>query len=143
MYFVKKFEELTNDELYAIFYLRQEVFTIEQQVTCSDITPEDKQALHFFVLEGSEVIGYCRILPLEDCVKLQRFCVAKQSRGSGQGRRLILLVMEHIKHHFPNSMMEISAQIYLRKFYESLNFVTVGDVYDDGGIEHIRMQHTS
>lgn len=35
--------------------------------------------------------------------------------------------------------IQIGAQLYLRKFYESFGFVATGDVYDEDGIDHIKM----
>jgi ElaA protein len=35
--------------------------------------------------------------------------------------------------------IKIGAQLYLKKFYESLGFEQCGDVYDEDGIDHIPM----
>ena len=40
---------------------------------------------------------------------------------------------------FGESPIKIGAQLYLKKFYESLGFVQSGDVYDEDGIDHIEM----
>jgi ElaA protein len=37
------------------------------------------------------------------------------------------------------STITIGAQLYLRKFYESLGFQQSGDIYLEDGIEHIKM----
>ena len=41
---------------------------------------------------------------------------------------------------FGNIDIKISAQLYLKRFYESFFFVPLGDVYLEDGIEHIQMR---
>jgi ElaA protein len=40
---------------------------------------------------------------------------------------------------FGNGPIKIGAQLYLKKFYESLDFVQSSDPYDEDGIDHIEM----
>ena len=40
---------------------------------------------------------------------------------------------------FGKNSIKIGAQLYLKSFYESLGFVQVGDIYDEDGIDHIKM----
>jgi len=40
---------------------------------------------------------------------------------------------------FGEGSIKIGAQLYLKKFYESLGFIQTGDVYDEDGIDHIEM----
>ena len=46
---VKRFYELTLDELYEILALRASVFVVEQQWTCLDVDGRDKEAYHVFL----------------------------------------------------------------------------------------------
>lgn len=142
MYLTKHYRDLRRDELYGIFYLRQQVFTVEQKVTCSDITLEDKEAVHFFEKEGDLVIGYLRLF-VDSNVKFQRFCVAKAHRGGGRGRRLLVAALDYAKEHFPGKRIEMSAQVYLKKFYLSMGFAIEGEEYEEGGINHIKMYYKS
>ena len=47
---IKKFNDLSNFELYEILQLRSEVFVVEQDCVYQDIDSKDQKALH--------VIGY-------------------------------------------------------------------------------------
>ena len=44
-----------------------------------------------------------------------------------------------IKIHFNVDKITISAQVYLKKFYESHGFKKVGEEYLEDGIPHIEM----
>ncbi len=44
---LKKFEELSVDELYAILQLRVEVFVVEQNCPFQDIDNKDQSSYHF------------------------------------------------------------------------------------------------
>ena len=63
----------------------------------------------------------------------------KSVRGQGQGKRLMKLILNDITVNFPKKSIVLSAQVDVCSFYRSLGFITRGDVYDDGGIDHISM----
>ncbi len=44
-----------------------------------------------------------------------------------------------IEQHFHQKIIIISAQVYLKNFYESHGFIKVGEEYLEDGIPHIRM----
>jgi ElaA protein len=44
-----------------------------------------------------------------------------------------------IKDFFKTDTITISAQVYLKKFYESHGFTQIGEGYLEDGIPHIRM----
>ena len=41
--------------------------------------------------------------------------------------------------HYPGAGIRIGAQAHLQKFYGSLGFEPVGEIYDEDGIPHIDM----
>jgi ElaA protein len=47
-----------------------------------------------------------------------------------------------IKTHFKVTEITISAQKYLKKFYETHHFMQIDDEYLEDGIPHIRMDKT-
>ena len=47
--------------------------------------------------------------------------------------------IDAVNHHFKVSEITISAQTYLKKFYNNLGFQQVGEGYLEDGIPHIRM----
>jgi ElaA protein len=44
-----------------------------------------------------------------------------------------------IQIHFGTQKITISAQLYLKKFYENLGFLQLSETYLEDGIEHIEM----
>ena len=63
---VKRFSELTNDELYAVLKLRVDVFVVEQKCAYPDLDGKDPDALHVFLSDEDGIAAYLRVLP-EGC----------------------------------------------------------------------------
>jgi ElaA protein len=45
-----------------------------------------------------------------------------------------------VKHHFGETQITISAQLYLKKFYESHGFIQTSEMYLEDDIPHIEMR---
>jgi ElaA protein len=74
------------------------------------------------------------------CPSIGRVCNAKSARGTGIGRELMQRALQLVNAHYPGQDCQIGAQSYLRKFYESLQFVVNGDEYLEDGIPHFPMR---
>ena len=57
----KKFDDLSIEELHALFALRSEVFVVEQDCVYQDIDGKDPKALHIIGKEGKDLVAYARI----------------------------------------------------------------------------------
>ena len=80
---VKRFEELTLNELYSLLQLRMEVFCVEQNCVYQDIDGKDKKALHVLGFKEGNLIAYTRLFaPGEyfDIANIGRVVVAKNER---------------------------------------------------------------
>jgi len=140
--FTKSFSELTTNELYAILQLRSEVFVVEQDCVYQDIDYKDQKALHVIGIKNDKIIAYTRIFKPEDYfskASIGRVVVAKKEREFGYGHVIMKHSIEVIKSHFNETTIKISAQTYLKKFYESHGFLKVGEEYLEDGIPHIGM----
>jgi ElaA protein len=140
---IKKFKELTIDELYAILQLRSEVFVVEQNCAYHDPDGKDQQAWHLMGIEDSTLIAYTRILPpgiSYDDPSIGRVVTLSLKRRSGLGRELMKLSIIECEKLFGKTPITLSAQSYLIHFYESLGFSTIGDQYLEDGIPHIKMK---
>jgi ElaA protein len=139
-----EFGNLSLEQLYDIIALRERTFAHEQHCTATDFDGLDKQAMHLLGMQNNEIIAYARILPpgvyAKDTVSFGRLIITQQHRGKGLGKQMMQEVINYITAHYPNAPIKFSAQTYLQSFYEKFNFRAVGDVYDEGGIPHIRMQ---
>lgn len=143
-YCLKRFEELTNYELYAILQLRERVFVVEQNCPYLDSDGKDLHAYHLWIPDEEGVpIAYCRLLPAgisyETYASIGRVVSHPEHRMTGAGRAVMSLAMDHIARLFPGQPVKISAQQYLLRFYKDFGFVAVGDVYLEDDIPHVAM----
>lgn len=141
---LKKFAELTLDELYAILKLRSEVFVVEQNCVFLDMDDKDQQSYHFMGWEGNQLFAYTRLVPpgVDKLPSIGRVVTSPSARNRGIGRILMQKSVEETIQLFGNQPIHIGAQLYLRDFYSSLGFEQSSDVYLEDGIEHIEMIRT-
>lgn len=140
---MKKFEELTPVELYAIMQLRNEVFVVEQNCVYQDADNKDFKSYHFTGWDGNILVAYTRLLPqgvsYTDASSIGRVVSSPKYRGTGAGRQLMQLSINHTFSLFNCNTIRIGAQLYLKKFYESLGFTQSSDMYLEDNIPHIEM----
>lgn len=138
----KSFSELSTKELYDILQLRSEVFVVEQNCVYQDIDGKDEKALHVIGFKNDKIVAYCRIFKPGDYFEkasIGRVVVAKNERKFGYGHVIFEQSVEAVKEYFNEISIKISAQLYLKKFYESHGFVQVGEGYLEDDIPHIGM----
>ena len=138
----KYFNELTTQELYDLLQLRAEVFVVEQDCVYQDIDYKDQKALHVVGFKNNKLIAYTRIFKPGDYFKnssIGRVVVTKDERKYGYGHDIMKASIQALKNHFNETKITISAQKYLTKFYESHQFIQVGEEYLEDGIPHVRM----
>ncbi|WP_302487581.1 GNAT family N-acetyltransferase [uncultured Ruminococcus sp.] len=138
----KSFEELTNEELYAVLKLRFEVFVIEQN--CLDIDPDgkDKVSMHLMLEDDGKIIGCARILPPKvsyDEPSIGRIVLDKSYRGTGLGREIVQKCIDFIHNIMKIREIRISGQAYLLDFYKSFGFVVTKGPYLEDKIPHYQM----
>ena len=140
---IKKFRELSTEEIYNILKLRSEVFVVEQNCVYQDIDEKDQKATHLFIEKNNEIIAYTRIFKkgdyYEENPSIGRVVVSKKERGKNFGKEIMLNSIEFIKKELKGRKIELSAQKYLDKFYKDLDFYSEGEDYLEDGIPHQRM----
>jgi len=140
---IKRFKELTTEELYQILRLRSEVFVVEQNCVYQDIDNKDLKALHLVGEYNGKIVAYARLFEAGDYfdnASIGRVVIDAGYRDRKWGHILIQSAIEGIAVFFNQKAITISAQLYLRKFYETNGFVALGEVYDEDGIPHIQME---
>ena len=138
----KTFSELDKLELYQLLALRAEVFVVEQDCAYQDVDGKDLKALHVIGKNESGIVAYARIFGPGDYFdhpSIGRILVQKNFRSSGYGRKIVLAAQEAIKKHFDTEKIQLSAQLYLKEFYEELGYKPSGEEYLEDGIPHIMM----
>ncbi len=140
---VKAFQDLTPEELYNILKLRSEVFVVEQNCAYQDLDGKDRKALHVIGTKEMRIVAYTRIFKPGDSMaqaSIGRVVVKKTERKFGYGLDIMKASICLIRQHFKENSIQLSAQFYLKKFYNSLGFNEKGDVYFEDGIPHILME---
>jgi len=142
---VKKFNQLTTDELYDCLKLRIDVFVVEQTCFYPDLDDLDRHpdTIHLFSYHDNLISSYLRILPAgtsyENYISIGRVIVDEKQRGSGLGHELITEALKQCKVCFPGQPIKISAQEHLEAFYNKHGFKRVTEMYLEDGIPHIGM----
>jgi len=139
---IKAFKELSTTNLYQILQLRSEVFVVEQNCVYQDIDGKDVKALHVLGIYEGEIVAYSRIFApgyYFDNASIGRVVISDKYRDRKWGHSLIQTAIAAISENYNTSNITISAQLYLKKFYETHGFVQDGEGYLEDDIPHIRM----
>jgi len=140
---IKRFKELSLNELYYVLQLRAEVFVVEQNCVYQDIDGKDEKALHVIGYYNGEIVAYTRIFDKGyyfDETSIGRVVVSPKYRDKKWGYQLMQVSIDAIKEYFNDTKITISAQQYLTKFYQSLGFVQTSEVYLEDDIPHVQMK---
>jgi ElaA protein len=136
------FEELSPFELYAILQLRNEVFVVEQNCVFQDADDKDRASFHLMGWQEKRLAAYTRLLPAGLAYKeasIGRVVTSPAARRAGLGRELMHQSIHTLFQLWGKQDIQIGAQLYLKKFYESFGFAQMGELYLEDGIEHIHM----
>ncbi len=139
---VKKFCELTVDELYKILQLRVDVFVVEQNCPYHEIDDFDQMSYHAYIEDNGDIVAYIRVLPENTKFKeisVGRVISSKAKRGSGLGMAILKVGIAIAEEKFGAKEIRIEAQTYAREFYEKAGFVKDSDEFLEDGIPHIEM----
>lgn len=140
---IKRFEALTAIELYNLLQLRSEVFIVEQKCPYQDVDNKDQKALHLIGEDNGETVAYARLFKPNDYFEqasIGRVVVKPSYRDKKLGHILMREAIYYMKHQFGETKITISAQLYLKKFYESHGFVQTSETYLEDDIPHIEMR---
>lgn len=140
---IDNFEELNVHKLYNILNLRADVFVVEQNTAYLDIDYKDQKALHLQRYLDEQLVAYCRLFKPGDYFEeacIGRVVVSPKHRMGGLGHQLMDKAIELEKTLLNETQITISAQLYLRKFYESHGFIKTSEIYQEDGIPHIQMK---
>ena len=138
----KTFQELSTQELYGLLQIRSEVFVVEQDCVYQDIDGKDQKALHVLGIKNEKIVAYTRIFRPGDYFKeasIGRVVVAQNQRQHKYGYDIMKASIEAIKENYNETQIKVSAQTYLKSFYNNLGFKTVGEEYLEDGIPHVGM----
>ena len=144
MFEIKKFNDLTVNEMYEIAKSRFEIFVCEQKIVEEqDFDDKDKVCHHIMLKENERVVAYCRIVPKGigyDYISVGRVLVLSSHIRKGIAQEMMKVALEFIKNNLDEKTVVLSAQLYAKGLYESVGFKVISDVYDEVNIPHVKMK---
>jgi len=126
---------------FAIIHrLRETVFIDEQQVPRElEFDERDPLCHHVLVFDGDMAVGTGR-LDLENGGKVGRVAVVATHRRSGVGT-VVMERLHAIARERKQAKVWCNAQLTAVPFYERLGYVSSGPVFQEAGIDHVRMHY--
>lgn len=120
--------------------LRHRVFVGEQSVPVEiETDADDLTADHILVRDGGRVIGTGRLVTVAGHGKIGRMAVDPAWRGRGIGRAMLDRLVDLARSRgLPRVVL--NAQCHARKFYEAAGFAVSSEVFQEAGIDHVRME---
>ena len=137
---VKRFSELTKEELYAILKLRVSVFVVEQSCPYMELDDRDQAAIHVFLREKGEIQAYLRVMDRgvsSEQVSIGRVIAVK--RRCGLGTEVLRAGIRTAAEEFKADSIYLEAQTYARSLYEKQGFRQISEEFLEDGIPHIQM----
>ncbi len=137
---VKRFSELTAEELYRILQLRADVFVVEQQCPYREIDGLDREAVHVWLEDEEGIEAYLRVL---DRGAESAYCaigrVIAVKRRMGLGSRVLAEGIRAAQTYFGADAIYLEAQTYARGLYEKQGFRMISEEFLLDGIPHVAM----
>lgn len=137
-----RLDALSGLEVHEILQARVAVFVVEQNCPYQEVDDMDLNAWHLCARLNGELAAYARVV--DPGVKypqpsIGRVMTLARFRGRQLGRALMAKAIGFAERQYPGAGIQIGAQLYLRRFYESLGFAAAGPVYEEDGIPHLDM----
>lgn len=130
------FADLSPGELYEILRLRSEVFVVEQECVFLDLDDRDREesAIHLWLDDGGEVVGYARVLREGRGTSVGRVVTAPTRRNVGLGAQVMNAALDVAARP-----VAINSQSQLVGWYARFGFVTSAAEFIEDGIPHTPM----
>lgn len=137
---IKKYDDLTLDELYDILRIRVLVFVVEQKALCDELDGKDRDAYHVILRQDNEIKGYLRVFSEDESnreVKIGR--VLTTERGKGYGRLIMQEGIELARKVYNPKIINVHSQTQAMEFYAKFGFKQVSDVFIEDTLPHVSM----
>ena len=138
--FVKRFKDLSIEELYEILKVRVEVFVVEQNCPYQEVDDKDKQSYHIYLKDHTGIKAYLRVI--DKGVAYEETSIGRVltiDRGRGLGNQILSEGIKVAKEKMNADKIKIEAQSYAREFYEKFGFKQISDEFIEDGIPHVEM----
>ena len=137
---IKRFDELTLQELYEILRLRVNVFVVEQHCPYPEIDGKDEFSHHLYYRDEDGIQAYLRVVDAGvsfDEASIGR--VLSRKRRCGLAANLLREGIRFAHETLGVDALRIEAQTHARGLYEKAGFRQVSEEFLEDGIPHIQM----
>lgn len=130
----------TPEQMRAAQAIRRRVFIEEQHVPEEiEMDSDDAQAFHALAILDGKPVGCGRYVAHGDYVKIGRMAVLQELRAQGIGRRILEFLMSTARERGYRRAI-LHAQLSAEGFYLKNRYTPVGDVFEEAGIPHRKME---
>lgn len=139
-----KFSELSTIQLYQLLKLRVDVFVVEQNCAYPELDDKDhhSEVYHLLGYQDNHLVACARLLApgiSYPQVSLGRIATSQAHRKQGLGKQLLSTALQQCEVYWPQSDIQIGAQVYLIHFYQSFGFKRHSPDYLEDDIAHLDM----
>ena len=136
---IKKFRFKDENLMKKAHKIRYDVFVIGQNCPEELEWEFEEESIHFLLLENNIPLASARHRKTENGYKLERFAVLSQARGKGYGMLILKAILEDLKDS--NALKYMHAQEQVTPFYEKVGFKKSGNIFEEAGIMHYKMEY--
>ena len=122
------------------YAIRRRVFIEEQQIDETlERDVDDLRAIHVLAMHGAQPVGCGRMVESAAGAKIGRMAVLPEYRGRGIGRQVLDYLVVAARERGAR-LAYLHAQVPVEGFYLKYGFRPVGEVFEEAGIPHRRME---
>lgn len=131
-------DQLSAQQVYAIWRMRDAVFSVEQNCTIADVDGLDllTGTTHVWLEDEEGLTSYLRSYTKSSVRRFGRVATRANSRGRGLSGRII----DAVHARWPDEVIQIGAQAHLEAWYESFGYRRCGPNFTEAGIDHVPMR---
>lgn len=125
--------------------IQQAVFVDEQGVDRDHVFANERDATHYvlyaLIQETWTPVACARVRHLTvHCIKIERVAVLQDHRGKKYARKLLEELIDEQGTRYSPEYFFLNSQVGATGLYMNLGFRQVRDVFNEAGIQHIRME---
>ena len=133
--------DLSDESMYGQVTDIRKVFLVVLKDNAGILNTGDDTRDVYLYYEGGAAIGTIRVNPKEEGFKLERIAVRKECQSKGVGRRMMLLVHDiYVPKLGEGQKLFLHSQVEVVTFYEKCGYEKVGDIFEESGLLHYRME---
>ena len=131
-------------DFFEAINIRINVYCKEQNIDPSielEDLDMDENTKFYILKQKDKCIGTISCARIEDKLfKIRRFALLKEHRHKGIGAKMLSYVECQIAQRYNPCTIYINAQYGLKEYYEKQGYISVGEIFYEANIPHIRME---